>query len=237
MEPDLTGVLDTNKLILFYRRLGFCISYRQIREWVKSGILHPEGGSFKKKHFSPSDVAWAGRAFLLRMAGKKLDSIKEMRLAVDSKRSNKQNQARGSAAELVSLFGKQRDAIQLLTKGLGSTDEERGVIRRPDEIIIKDGRVIIAEYKNSEITKPVEEVQMKFYKKAVESKLKKVKVKCEVRSIREKRGLSQIELAKVLGFSQARLSQIENGWRMPDDTEKSTMAGVLKEKVSTLFPN
>ena len=243
MKQEFNDVLDAKKLMQFYGNQGFCISYRQLREWVRAGILHPQGWGSKRKLFPPTEVVWAGTTFLLRAAGAKLDFIKKMRLAVDSKPSGKKSKS-DEVMKLASLLGNQRETIQSLLKSLELPRHQEirvrdsdGMIRVLDEVSLKNNKMVVAEYKNSKRARPEEKLQMEYQKRYVESKLKGTKVKCDLRRFREKRGLSQIELATVLGFSQARLSQIENGWREPDDVEKNTMAGVLKEKVSVLFPN
>src|ERR1039458_1911273 len=49
---------------------------------------------------------------------------------------------------------------------------------------------------------------------------------------REAREMSQTQLAKVAGFSQAILSRFENGLRAPDDQQLAALARVLRYPVS-----
>jgi transcriptional regulator with XRE-family HTH domain len=69
-----------------------------------------------------------------------------------------------------------------------------------------------------------------------------------MREIRQKRGRTQVELSEGSGFSQARISELERGSRMPNlvtilriaaalDCKVSELMSIFdKEDLSTLFP-
>ncbi len=220
MKPKPNRLIDVKSLIRYYQERGYCISYPQIRAWEKAGIIHSSRIGLRKKVFSFLDVYWVGVACLLRLAGKRLSSIKEMRLATNPRSPFSPRIRNKRLLELASLLERQQGTARMLRTNLpsptGGPFRPDGRPYRPDVVTVKD---------NSE-------VEFTEYKiKVLDKNTIMVKV------IRAAHNLSQSELAEKLGFSQARLSQIENGWIKPDEKEKNRIAKVLDEKVGVLFPN
>jgi len=56
-----------------------------------------------------------------------------------------------------------------------------------------------------------------------------------MKEIRQKRGLTQVELSERSGFSQARISELERGSRMPNLVTILRIAAALECKVSVLM--
>lgn len=225
--------MTTKRLMEFYKNRGFFISYRQLREWQKKGIIHPQKISARKTLFRPAEAKWVGVVFLLRMAGKKLDFIKQARIALAKKESVEKGEPKRTEelANLRFLLQQQDKTTRILHKTLYP-----GSPIKIDVTSETDNEIVLTEMKAPKVSKAEAVEQMTSYRNYIESELKNKIVKCEVKRVREKRGLSQAVLAKVLEFSQARLSQIENGLIEPVDDEKQKMAEKLKERVGVLFP-
>lgn len=51
-----------------------------------------------------------------------------------------------------------------------------------------------------------------------------------------KKGLTQQELASKLGLSEASISRICNGWKLPNEELKTKIAKLLQRKVEFLWP-
>jgi len=225
MELTSTEALDSHALLRFYQDRGICLSYRQLREWERTGVIHSSRIGLRKKVFPPSEVQWAGLACHLRLAGMGLSSIKEMRLAVmlepaaKVKLDSKTRQQR--LAEMISMLERQRKTVKTLIDAIHRTAE---------------GNVIF-EYKcpkqGAESDEGDAERQLESYKETLE----RSGLKNTIKVMRVVCGLSQHELAKKLAFSQSRLSQIENDWIKPDEGERNRIARVLKTEVSVLFPS
>lgn len=230
MTLNVTEALDSRSLLGLYEDKGIHLSYRQLREWERAGIIHSSRVGLRKKVFAPVEVKWVGFTCLLKLAGQGLSSIKEMRMAaaptpLDRGKLDPRIKKR-RLAEMASLLEKQRETAEDLRVFVS------------DAISVTDAGVVITEYKRpkqriGERNEENTQRQAEFYKRVLESK----GVKFRIRVIRVLRGLSQQELAKKLAFSQARLSQIENGWVKPDEREKNRIAHALNEGVSVLFPD
>lgn len=51
-----------------------------------------------------------------------------------------------------------------------------------------------------------------------------------------RKGISQQEIAKKLDISDATVSRIANGWKVPDEELKTKLAGLLGQRVEYLWP-
>jgi putative transcriptional regulator len=63
----------------------------------------------------------------------------------------------------------------------------------------------------------------------------KVEFKNRIREIRRRRGLRQVDLARMLGVFQSEISEIECGKRMPSVYLAKRIAKALKVSVDDLF--
>jgi DNA-binding XRE family transcriptional regulator len=225
MELISTEALDSHALLRFYQDRGICLSYRQLREWERTGIIRSFRIGLRKKAFASSEVRWAGLACSLRLAGKGLGSIREMRLAAmpesagEKKLDPKIRKQR--LAEMILLLEKQRETVKMLI----------------DAICMTDKGAVVVEYKRPKQEAESDEWDAKRQLESYKEALERSGMKNTIKVMRVMRRLSQHELAKKLAFSQSRLSQIENDWIQPDEGEQNRIARVLKVEVSMLFPS
>lgn len=251
MKLLINEPLDCRSLLDFYRNQGLWVSDRQLWDWEKDGLLRPHRISPKRKLYPPLEVQWIGVMYLLRMAGKGMNEIRELRKAFDSiytttpKTSKMEKmiaQEQIKIAELGNLLEQQK---QIITAVASQFRDESWKVLREQRIKSESGIEIIDQVKRTKEGIEITEVKRhsnadmeNIMAQALEYKklLNKKKVKCHIKIIREKKGLSQTELATLLDISQAALSKFENGWAEPDDAQKGRLADLLKVKVGSLFP-
>ena len=63
-----------------------------------------------------------------------------------------------------------------------------------------------------------------------------MKVVTELRRQRSLKGIEQLELMKISGVSNSRISLIENGWWNPTAKEKAKLSKALRIPQKKLFP-